>query len=146
MSAVTDRTTTSEEETAAIGRDLAARLVPDDVVLLYGDLGAGKTAFVKGVAEGLGVPRDEVTSPTFTLMQEYRGGRLPLFHVDLYRLDDPREVDDLGLDQIAAGGVLAVEWADKLPAGWRPPGAITVRIVHGDGDQRQVRIDRYSDR
>jgi tRNA threonylcarbamoyl adenosine modification protein YjeE len=95
-------TTHSEAETADVGRDLARRLGAGDVVLLYGDLGAGKTAFVKGLAEGLGAARDDVSSPTFTLMQEYRGGRLTLFHVDLYRLDDPREVADLGLDEIAA--------------------------------------------
>ena len=109
-----------------------------DLVLLYGDLGAGKTAFVKGLAEGLGVPHDEVSSPTFTLIQEYRGGRLVLFHADLYRLDDPREIDDLGLDEIAADGVLAIEWAEKLP---RPaPGAIVVRIAHGDADSRTVTL------
>src|SRR6185503_9826504 len=102
-------TTHSEEETTAVGRDLAAALHAGDRVLLYGDLGAGKTAFVKGLAEGLGVSRDEVSSPTFTLVQEYRGGRLTLFHVDLYRIDDPREIDDLGLDELAADGVLAIE-------------------------------------
>src|SRR5712691_877285 len=107
-------TTTSEAETAAVGRELAATLAAGDVVLLYGDLGAGKTAFVKGLAEGLGVGRDDVSSPTFTLVQEYRGGRLTLFHVDLYRLNDPREIDDLGLDEIAIDGVLAIEWAEKL--------------------------------
>src|SRR4051812_19882105 len=111
-------TTHSEDETAAVGRDLAASLTAGDGVLLYGDLGAGKTAFVRGLAEGLGVARAEVSSPTFTLVQEYRGGRLALFHVDLYRLDDPREIDDLGLDEIAADGVMAIEWADKHP---RPP-------------------------
>src|SRR5712672_4080883 len=109
-------TTRSEEETAALGRELGATLAAGDVVLLYGDLGAGKTAFVKGLAEGLGVSRDEVSSPTFTLVQEYRGGRLTLFHVDLYRLNDPREIDDLGLDEIATEGVLAIEWAEKWPA------------------------------
>ncbi len=105
-------------------------------MLLFGDLGAGKTAFVKGLAEGLGVPGDEVSSPTFTIVQEYRGGRLPLFHVDLYRLNDSREVDDLGLDEIATDGVMAVEWAEKLPR--RPASAVVVRIQHGDGDERMI--------
>src|SRR5262249_20814030 len=97
--AVSTVATGSEAETSDVGRDLGATLSAGDVVLLYGDLGAGKTAFVKGLAEGLGVSRDEVSSPTFTLVQEYRGGRLTLFHVDLYRLDDPREIADLGLDE-----------------------------------------------
>src|SRR5262249_50221578 len=108
--ATREHQTRSEADTANIGRELAASLHAGDVVLLYGDLGAGKTAFTKGLAEGLGVSRNEVSSPTFTLMQEYRGGRLPLFHVDLYRLNDPREIEDLGLDEIAAEGVLAIEW------------------------------------
>jgi tRNA threonylcarbamoyladenosine biosynthesis protein TsaE len=134
----TSLTTRSEAETAAAARDVAARLGAGDVVLLFGDLGAGKTAFVKGLAEGLGVPADQVSSPTFTLVQEYRGGRLPLFHVDLYRLDDPREVDDLGLDEIADDGVLAIEWAEKLPRA--ASGAIVVRIEHGDGDTRRLTV------
>jgi tRNA threonylcarbamoyladenosine biosynthesis protein TsaE len=135
---VTTIATASESETAAVGRDLAGTLRAGDVVLLYGDLGAGKTAFVKGLAEGLGVARDEVSSPTFTLVQEYRGGRLTLFHVDLYRLDDPREIVDLGLDEIAAGGVLAIEWADKLPA--PPAGSVEVRIGHREGDARNLDV------
>jgi tRNA threonylcarbamoyladenosine biosynthesis protein TsaE len=122
---------------------LAKTLEADAVVLLHGELGAGKTAFVRGLAEGLGVPPDEVTSPTFTLIQEYRGGRLPLFHVDLYRLNDPREVDDLGLEEIGDAGVLAIEWAEKLP---RPisAAAVVVRITHGDGDSRTITLSDSS--
>lgn len=134
-------TTSSENETAAVARALAQTLKAGDVLLLHGDLGSGKTAFVRGLAEGLGVSREDVSSPTFTLVQEYRAGRLPLFHVDLYRLDDPREVDDLGLDEIAADGVLAIEWAEKLP---RPfARALLIRIVHGAGDTRTI---EYTDR
>jgi tRNA threonylcarbamoyladenosine biosynthesis protein TsaE len=130
--------TQSEAETATAARSLAARLQAGDVVLLFGDLGAGKTAFVKGLAAGLGAAEEEVSSPTFTLIQEYRSGRLTLFHVDLYRLNDAREIDDLGLDEIALDGVLAIEWAEKLP---RPvPGAMVVRIEHGDGDERRISI------
>jgi tRNA threonylcarbamoyladenosine biosynthesis protein TsaE len=136
-------TTHSEAETAAAGRDLAVTLSAGDVVLLYGDLGAGKTAFVRGLAEGLEVPPADVSSPTFTLVQEYRGGRVPLVHVDLYRLDDSREIDDLGLDEIAAGAVLAIEWAERLP---NPPGdAIRVSLEHAGEDQRQITIDSIAD-
>ena len=133
-------TTHSEAETSAVGRELAATLASGAVVLLFGDLGAGKTAFVRGMAEGLGVAPDEVSSPTFTLVQEYRGGRLTLFHVDLYRLDDPREVVELGLEEIAEDGVLVIEWAEKLQ--WPRAGAIEVRIAHGDLDVRVIHSDR----
>ena len=134
-----DRITThSESETAAVAQELAGKLRAGSVVLLIGDLGAGKTAFVRGLAQGLGIAPQEVSSPTFTLIQEYRGGRLPFFHVDLYRLDDPREIDDLGLDELGVGGVVAIEWADKLP---RPPqDAIVVRIEQGEGDLRTIRV------
>jgi tRNA threonylcarbamoyladenosine biosynthesis protein TsaE len=131
-------TTNSEDETAAVGRELGATLTAGSVVRLFGDLGAGKTAFVRGLAEGLGIHREDVSSPTFTLIQEYRGGRVALFHVDLYRLNDPREIDDLGLEEIGADGVLAIEWAEKLPNSFA--GAIDVRLTHGDGDTREVAI------
>lgn len=131
-------TTHAESETAAVGRDLARTLTRGSVVLLHGDLGAGKTAFVRGMAEGLGAPPEDVSSPTFTLMQEYRGGRVTLVHVDLYRLDDPREIDDLGLEEIGAGSVLAIEWAEKLPR--LPPGAVDVTIEHTGGDMRSIVI------
>jgi tRNA threonylcarbamoyladenosine biosynthesis protein TsaE len=138
-------TTHSQEETADVGRRLAASLVPGSVLLLTGDLGAGKTAFVRGMAEGLGVSPEDVSSPTFTLMQEYRGGRLPLLHVDLYRLNDAREIDELGLEELGLGSVLAIEWAEKLP---RPiADAIEIRIDHGEGDERTLTINtHYSDR
>ncbi len=131
--------TTSEKETRDVARVLAGRLEAGAVILLYGDLGAGKTAFVRGLASGLGIAVDEVSSPTFTLVQEYRGGRLPLFHADLYRLASA-DVDDLGLDELGAEeGVVAVEWAERLP---RPrAGAIAVRLLTGDGDTRTIDID-----
>jgi tRNA threonylcarbamoyladenosine biosynthesis protein TsaE len=132
-------TTRSELETAAAGRDLAPTLAAGSAVLLRGDLGAGKTAFVRGLAEGLGIAPAEVSSPTFTLVQEYRGGRIPLFHVDLYRLADPREIDDLGLDEIAAGGVLAVEWAERLPR--TQADAVHVTIEHAGESERTVTIE-----
>jgi tRNA threonylcarbamoyladenosine biosynthesis protein TsaE len=131
--------TNSEAETSAVGREMALTLSAGSVVLLQGDLGAGKTAFVRGLAEGLGIETGDVTSPTFTLIQEHRGGRLPLYHVDLYRLQ-PNEVDDLGLDEITLeGGVTAIEWPERLPRAF--DGAIIVALEHRDGDQRVIRVD-----
>ena len=133
--------TTREEETGDIGERLAGTLRPGDVVLLYGELGAGKTAFVRGLARGLGAPADEVSSPTFTLIQEY-AGRIPLYHVDLYRLE-PREIPDLGLDELVLGdGVVAIEWADRWPG--RPDAAVEVTIEHRGEDTRAVRIARLT--
>jgi tRNA threonylcarbamoyladenosine biosynthesis protein TsaE len=135
--------THSELETAAAGRDLAQHLSAGSVVLLFGDLGAGKTAFVRGLADGLGIAAGDVSSPTFTVMHEYRGGRLPLFHADLYRLNDAREIDELGLDEITAGGVLAIEWADKLPQ--PPSNAIRVEIEHAGDTERRVTLEGQID-
>jgi tRNA threonylcarbamoyladenosine biosynthesis protein TsaE len=131
--------THSEAETSAVASDLARSLTAGSVVLLTGDLGAGKTAFVRGLAAGLGINPDAVSSPTFTLIQEYRGGRLPLHHVDLYRLRSI-EVDDLGLDELTLeGGVTAIEWPDRLPREFAS--AVQVRIEHGDGDTRSIQIE-----
>jgi tRNA threonylcarbamoyladenosine biosynthesis protein TsaE len=134
--------TQSEDETGRVGVDVGRTLTAGDVLLLQGNLGAGKTAFVRGVAEGLGADPAAVSSPTFTIMQEYRGGRVPLFHVDLYRLNDPREIEDLGLEEIAADGVLAIEWAEKLDtdARLKPSRYLTVQIEHGEGDSRTIAI------
>ena len=112
--------TNSEDETSAAGERFAARLSGGDVLLLYGDLGAGKTAFVRGLARGLGASPDDVSSPTFTLIQEYRG-RLTLYHVDLYRLQSI-EAADLGLDELRTNDALmAIEWAERWNE--RPPDA-----------------------
>jgi tRNA threonylcarbamoyladenosine biosynthesis protein TsaE len=138
MSASGAVVTATEAETEAVGERLAAALAPGNVVLLHGQLGAGKTAFVRGLARGLGAAADEVSSPTFTLIQEYRGGRLPLFHVDLYRLE-PRELGDLGLDELISGeAVVAIEWAERWPD--RPADAIDVRIEDAGADRRTIAI------
>ena len=129
--------THSERQTADIAADLARRLPAGAVVLLFGDLGAGKTAFVRGFVEGAGIDPDEVSSPTFTIVQAYGGGRVQ--HVDLYRLD-PSEVDDLGLQELPeAGALVCIEWADRLP---RPfAGAASVRINDLGGDSRELAIE-----
>jgi tRNA threonylcarbamoyladenosine biosynthesis protein TsaE len=137
--AAADRTTASEEETQAVARELAATLKPGDVLLLAGDLGAGKTTFVKGLAAGLGIDPDEVSSPTFTLLHEYRGGRLTLYHADLYRLDKTA-TDDLGLDETGVrDGVLAIEWPDRLSHDLA--GARVIRLDVVDDVSRRITID-----
>ena len=131
-------TTNSEDETRARAADLAADLAPGSVILLSGDLGAGKTAFVRGLAAGLGIDPDEVTSPTFTLVHEYRGGRLPLIHVVLYRLERA-ELEDIGLDSdLANEGVVAIEWPERLKRA--TPNATMVRIDDAGDDRRQILI------
>jgi tRNA threonylcarbamoyladenosine biosynthesis protein TsaE len=112
-----DITTNSAEETIAFGRTLAKLLAPPKVVLLRGDLGAGKTTLVKGIAAGFEAAAEEdVTSPTFTLVHEYRGPRATLYHIDLYRVDTPRELETLGLDDLhSERSVLLIEWGEKFP-------------------------------
>jgi tRNA threonylcarbamoyladenosine biosynthesis protein TsaE len=133
-----EHVTHSEEETQAVARALAATLSPGDVVLLSGNLGAGKTAFVRGLLEGLGGDADDVSSPTFTLVHEYRGGRLTLYHADLYRLERAA-AEDLGLEEMGlADGVLAIEWPDRLSHGI--PAAVRVDIAIGEGDTRGLTV------
>jgi tRNA threonylcarbamoyladenosine biosynthesis protein TsaE len=109
-------TTHSAEETVAFGRTLAELLSPPKIVLLRGDLGAGKTTLVKGIAEGFQAASEEdVTSPTFTLVHEYRGPRADLYHIDLYRIDTPRQLETLGLDDLVApNSILLIEWGEKF--------------------------------
>jgi tRNA threonylcarbamoyladenosine biosynthesis protein TsaE len=128
--------TASEEETSQVGESLAAGLRRGDVVLLYGQLGAGKTAFVRGLARGLGASPDDVSSPTFTLIQEYAGRDATLYHVDLYRLE-PREIDDLGLEDLVSGeGIVAIEWAERWKD--RPNDAIEVTMEDTGDEKRRV--------
>jgi tRNA threonylcarbamoyladenosine biosynthesis protein TsaE len=132
--------TSSEAETEAAGESLGRSLDAGSVVLLYGDLGAGKTAFVRGMARGVGAPPDEVSSPTFTLVQEYAGASLTLYHVDLYRLDSA-EVDDLGLDDLVdSRGIVAIEWAERWPG--RPRRAIDVQLEESGEGRRRIRVAR----
>lgn len=134
------RASGSEAETEALGAEVAATLGPGDVVLVRGDLGAGKTTFVRGLAAGLGLDSDLVSSPTFTLVHEYRGGRLPLVHLDLYRLERA-DLDDIGLDpDLAARGVVVVEWPERLRHA--VAGAVRVHIADDGGDRRAVVIER----
>jgi tRNA threonylcarbamoyladenosine biosynthesis protein TsaE len=131
--------TGDEAGTSAAGEALGRGLGPGDVVLLYGDLGAGKTAFVRGMARGVGANPDDVSSPTFTIVQEYAGTSLTMYHVDLYRLE-PAEIDDLGLEDLVVGdGVVAIEWAERWSG--RPDDVTEVRIEDAGEDQRRIRID-----
>jgi len=133
-----EHTTRSEDETASLARDLAATLRAGDVLLLSGNLGAGKTAFVRGLAAGLGIDPHDVSSPTFTLVHEYRGGRLTLYHVDLYRLERAA-TEDLGLEELGArDGVLAIEWPDRLTHSL--PAAKNVRLEIVDDQTRRVSV------
>ena len=129
--------TNTPEETEALGARLARALEPGAVVAFTGDLGAGKTAFVRGLARGLGV-QDRVTSPTFTIVNEYEGGRLPLFHFDLYRLSCADELFDIGWeDYLARGGVCAVEWSERMEE-LLEPGTIRVDLRRGEDESRRV--------
>jgi tRNA threonylcarbamoyladenosine biosynthesis protein TsaE len=130
------RITRSEDETAGVARGLAAALKAGDVVLLSGNLGAGKTAFVRGLAAGLGIDPEEVSSPTFTLVHEYRGGRLTLYHADLYRLEKIA-TEDLGLEEMGiADGVLAIEWPDRLAHALSGAREVHIEIV--DDTSRRI--------
>ena len=127
----------SPSETEALGESLGRRLSPGAVVAFTGDLGAGKTAFTRGLARGLGIP-DRITSPTFTIANEYEGGRLPLFHFDMYRLGSADELFDIGWeDYLRRGGVCAVEWSENI-ADALEEDAVRVDIRRGASDQERV--------
>ena len=138
-------TSRGEEETFALGERVGARLAGGEILLLAGPLGAGKTVFVKGVAAGLGLDADEVTSPSFTLVNRYDGGRLTLYHLDLYRLDEgPQAAYAVDLDELLADAraVIVIEWAERMGLYRLPPSAWRVRIG-GDGeDPRVITISR----
>ncbi len=131
--------THSAAETEALGARLAKQLRPGDVVAYLGDLGAGKTAFTRGLARGLGI-LEPVTSPTYTIVNEYQG-RLPLFHFDMYRLSDAEELFDLGWeDYLARGGVCAVEWSENVAEALEDPITVTIEKDPAAEDTRRITI------
>lgn len=130
----------SEEETLRLAEKLAEGLAGTELILITGELGAGKTVFVKGLASGLKVPDvNSVCSPSFTLVNIYEG-RATLFHVDLYRLEDPEEIADLGLEDYLGNGVVTVEWAEKLPSRIEGEIIIEVAIEVETDESRTIRV------
>ena len=139
-------TTQSPEETEALGQRLASQLHPGAVIAFLGDLGAGKTAFTRGLARGLG-SSDRVTSPTYTIVNEYLGGKMPLFHFDMYRLGSSDELFDIGWeDYLERGGICAVEWSENVSDAME--GALFVTIEKTGEESRQITIEggsQYAD-
>src|SRR5260221_11406482 len=140
-------TTHSAEETTDLGRKLSAGIKPGSVVLLRGDLGAGKTTLVKGIAEGFqAAEAEDVTSPTFTLIHEYRGPQVTLFHIDLYRIDTQRELDTLALDDLMTPqSILLIEWGEKFER-FAEERDVEIAIEHRGGDERLIRFVKSGDR
>ena len=133
--------TNSPEETERLGEALALRLQPGDVVAYRGDLGAGKTAFTRGLAKGLGV-REPVTSPTYTIVNEYTSGKMPLFHFDMYRLHSADDLFDIGWeDYLERGGVCAVEWSENVEEALESPIRVTIRHAGKGPDCREITIE-----
>ena len=140
--------TFSPEETENLGAALALRLYPGDVIAYFGDLGAGKTAFTRGVARGLGIT-EPVTSPTYTIVNEYLSGRMPLFHFDMYRLGSAEELFDIGWeDYLSRGGVCAVEWSENVEDALEDAIRVEIRTDLSQTNRRQIVIDggeRFAD-
>lgn len=133
--------TKSPEQTELLGKKLAEFLRPGDVIAYYGDLGAGKTAFTRGLAAGLGI-REAVTSPTYTIVNEYLSGRMPLFHFDMYRLSSSEELFDIGWeDYLARGGVCAVEWSENVADALTDAISITIEKDPAQRDWRKITIE-----
>lgn len=135
----------SAEAMQNLGRELAATLDAGDVLMLHGDLGAGKTTLTQGVAQGLGI-EGPIQSPTFTLVREHTGPSLKLYHLDLYRLDDPDELEDIGYEVYInpPDGVSLIEWPERA-GDWLPERFTIVQIEHLGGDQRSVHISHYGE-
>ena len=137
--------THSEKETFELGKRIANAVNPGTVILFYGDLGAGKTVMTKGIAAGLGIT-EMITSPTFTIMQEYEGGRMPLYHLDVYRIEDPDEMEEVGLNEYIYGnGLTVIEWAEQIED-ILPEDAIKITIERKvenpeDPEERDIRIE-----
>ena len=130
----------SAEDTRAGGQKLASRLAPGDVIAYFGDLGAGKTAFTRGLAQGLGIT-DPVTSPTYTIVNEYLSGRIPLFHFDMYRLSSSDELFDIGWeDYLSRGGVCAVEWSENVEDALQDAIRVTIEKDADEPDTRHITI------
>ena len=133
-------TTHSADETQALGQKLASRLAPGDVIAYFGDLGAGKTAFTRGLAQGLGIT-DPVTSPTYTIVNEYLSGRIPLFHFDMYRLSSSDALFDIGWeDYLSRGGVCAVEWSENVEDALQDAIRVTIEKDADEPDTRHITI------
>lgn len=129
----------SEKEVEELGLVLANRLGPGSVVALSGELGTGKTTFTKAIAKGLGIT-DLITSPTFTIIHEYKGGRLPLYHFDVYRIDEEEQFHNLGYEEYFYGdGVCVIEWADKIEE-YLPVGAMRIKISYGGEEDERIFI------
>ncbi|HIC96379.1 TPA: tRNA (adenosine(37)-N6)-threonylcarbamoyltransferase complex ATPase subunit type 1 TsaE [Candidatus Bipolaricaulota bacterium] len=132
--------TKGPEETMALGEHLAGELEPGACLALIGELGAGKTTFIKGLARGLEIPEEEVLSPSFILVREYRRGRLPLYHVDAYRITKPGELREIGLEEyLLSEGITVIEWADRLPRAILQ-GCLEVRLEILSENERRITI------
>ena len=139
---MTEIITHSSDETIAFGRTLSSVLAPPKIVLLRGDLGAGKTTLVKGISQAFdAAPEDEVTSPTFTLVHEYRGPRVRVYHIDLYRIDTDRELDTLGLEDLCEpDNVLLIEWGEKF-ARYANHRDVEIRIERLGENERRITVE-----
>ena len=134
--------TRSAAETRALGKKLAARLQPGDVLLLEGDLGAGKSELTRGIAAGLGVT-ETVTSPSFTILNVYESGRCPLYHFDWYRLESSEELYELGMDEYLGGdGIAVVEWPGRCPDAV-PDGAVRIRMTAAGENERMIESEEW---
>ena len=132
--------TSSRDETEVVGWQIGRAARPNDVIALWGELGSGKTTLVRGIARGLGIDEREVTSPTFVIMHEHEGGRIPLVHIDLYRLA-PGDTPSTGWEEaLSSGGLSAIEWPDRVER-WLPRDRLDVKLTHQGEDRRHLQFE-----